>query len=163
MSNAFSFNVSTILKADLANYANRVAFNLAQQSADDLEREYKYVIDKFYGEYSPKKYVRHADRGMEPGLPKSLNIELHPTSDGFYGGIDISSENMYDDYYDTPDNVLRHFLDGYHGNKSLNIKSDIETEKYMDEYCNAIEKNIQDKVPQAERYAKSFRYSILRF
>ena len=157
MGSRLHFSVSKILYAELSAYANRVAFSLAQQTADALQKEYTYVISEFYGEYTPRVYKRH----VPPGLPKSLNVALYPNIDGMFGGIQLSSENMYDDYGDTPDNVLRHFLDGYHGDPSRHIESGIKTEEHMYRYRDLLANRIKKFVPAAEQYAKSFSYSMI--
>lgn len=91
---------------------------LAKKARDELIKEYKHTIDRFYSEYTPKFYKRHATRGMAPGYSLTYKPFYQNSHGGLgvvYGGVEISNEDMYDDYQSPNSDVLQSFLSGYHG------------------------------------------------
>ena len=120
------------LQTDVRLMSHTISNSLAHQISDKMAQEYQYVIDKFYSEYSPEYYKRHADRGMTPGLQKTFKKRYkNPHNTIYYGGIEITSDGMYDDYHDSKDKVFESFLDGYHGRPNAGVKSYLLPYKYM--------------------------------
>lgn len=155
---SFHITIPQMLYSELELYASRVANSLADQTVQELKKEYNYIINRFYSEYKPRIYERHKDRGKEPGMPKTIRDAIYPTSGGMFGGIEFSEEDMYDDYKESQEQVLSDFLAGYHGAGWLQIKSSIEPLGHMYRYTGLVASNIKRFVPKAERYAKSFSY-----
>ena len=107
----FKMDFMDALKSDMNMLRHALSSNLAHKISDEMAEEYQYVIERFYSEYSPKHYVRHSDRGMTPGLNKTFKkYYKNPHNTIYYGGIEITSENMYDDYRDSKEKVLSSFL-----------------------------------------------------
>lgn len=128
----FESQILKDLSSDMRLMSHAVSSELAHKISDEMAQEYQYVIDRFYGEYDPEHYVRHADRGMNPGLNKTFRKSYkNPHNTIYYGGIEITSDNMYDDYRDPKERVLSSFLAGYHGRPSAGIKSSLLPYKYM--------------------------------
>ena len=128
----FKIDFMNALESDVKKLSHSLSSGLAHKIADEMAQEYQYVIDKFYDEYKPKRYRRHADRGMTPGLNKTFKkYYKNPHNTIYYGGIEITSENMYDDYRDSKDKVLNSFLNGYHGRPSVGIESSLLPYKHM--------------------------------
>ena len=120
------------LSSDMRLMSHTVSSELAHKISDEMTQEYQYVIDRFYGEYDPEHYVRHADRGMRPGLNKTFRKSYkNPHNTIYYGGLEITSDNMYDDYRDSKEKVLSSFLAGYHGRPSAGIESSLLPYKHM--------------------------------
>ncbi len=118
---------------------------LAHKAQDELIKEYRYVINHFYNEYSPKVYKRHASRGMMPGYELSYKKfwqNSHGALNVVYGGIEISSDNMYSDYDYSAEDVLQSFLDGYHGPHNSGIWSSIKTFDHMIKFRDILANNL---------------------
>ena len=158
---SFHITIPQMLYGELGLYASRVAYSLADQTVQALRKEYDYIIDRFYSEYKPRKYVRHKDRGEEAGMPKTIRVAIYPTNGGMFGGIEFSEEDMYDDYEESKEQVLSDFLAGYHGPGYQHISSSIVPLTHMYRYVGLVAANIQRFVPKAERYAKSFGYTTI--
>ena len=105
---------------------------LAKKAADEMTKEYKYVLDTFYGEYSPRYYHRTG------GLMKSGRRYYKNSHGGLgvvYGGVEIGSDLMPDNYrnpwtgekraVDNPERVFTSFLAGFHGPEFMGIASGI--------------------------------------
>ena len=132
------------LKLDMQMMSHAVSSELAHQISDKMVEEYQYVIDRFYSEYDPKYYVRHADKGMTPGLQKTFKkYYKNPHNTIYYGGIEISSDVMYDDYHGSKDMVLNSFLDGYHGAPSAGVRSSLLPYKYMLKFRNKLFRDLK--------------------
>lgn len=128
----FKLDFVNTLKQDLHMLSHSISSSLAHKISDEMAQEYQYVIDRFYSEYSPEYYRRHADRGMKPGLEKTFKkYYKNPHNTIYYGGIEISSDNMYNDYHDSEDKVLSSFLNGYHGRPNAGIESSLLPYKHM--------------------------------
>ena len=120
------------LKQDMKTLSHEFSSRLAHKISNEMAQKYQYVIDRFYSEYTPEHYTRHADRGMRPGLQKTFRkYYKNPHNTIYYGGIEISSDMMYNDYRDSKDEVLNSFLSGYHGRHSAGIESSLHPYKYM--------------------------------
>lgn len=118
---------------------------LAHKAQDELIKEYRHVINKFYNEYSPKVYKRHSSRGMIPGYELSYKKfwqNSHGALGVVYGGIEISSDNMYDDYASPSEYVLGSFLKGIHGPENSGIWSSIETYSHMLKFRDILANNL---------------------
>ena len=93
--------------------SHSLSSNLAHKISDEMANEYQYVIDRFYSEYDPEYYVRHSARGMRPGLEKTFKkYYKNPHNTIYYGGIEITSDNMYDDYHDSKEKVFKEYIPG---------------------------------------------------
>ena len=129
---SFESQILRDLKSDIQMMSHVVSSDLAHQISDKMAEEYQYVIDRFYSEYNPEYYVRHSERGMNPGLNKTFKkYYKNPHNTIYYGGIEITSDNMYDDYRDSKEKVLSSFLAGYHGRPSAGIESSLLPYKHM--------------------------------
>lgn len=128
----FEINFIDVLQKDVKMLSHALSSNLAHKISDEMAEEYQYVIERFYSEYDPQHYVRHSERGMRPGLNKTFKkYYKNPHNSIYYGGIEITSENMYNDYRDSKDKVLTSFLDGYHGRPSAGIEASLLPYKHM--------------------------------
>lgn len=120
------------LENDIRMLSHSLSSNLAHKISDEMAEEYEYVIERFYGEYKPEHYKRHSDRGLVPGLTKTYKkYYKNPHNVIYYGGIEISSDKMYNDYHDSKDEVLESFLEGYHGRPSARIESSLLPYQHM--------------------------------
>lgn len=155
------------LENDCKMLAHGISSNVAHKISDEMAREYQYVIDRFYGEYEPEYYKRHSKRGMVPGLNKTYKkYYKNPHNTIYYGGIEITSDNMYDDYHDSKDAVLSSFLNGYHGRASLGIESSLLPYKHMlkfrDILINDLESANSTLLSYAKNKAKRLTYQLIR-
>lgn len=107
------------------------AKTLAKEAREKLTNEYIYTISIFYGEYEPQYYKRHPGGGLYKTYKKYYR---NPHNTIYYGGVEITPENMYDDYHDQPIEVLNSFLEGYHGRPSLGIDSSVQSYRHMLKY-----------------------------
>lgn len=140
----FESKLISDLKSDMQMMSHAVSSDLAHQISDKMAEEYQYVIDRFYSEYEPKHYVRHADRGMTPGLQKTFKkYYKNPHNTIYYGGIEINTDRMYDDYHGSKDMVLGSFLDGYHGAPSAGIRSSLLPYKHMLKFRNKLFRDLK--------------------
>lgn len=145
-----------VLESDLKMLSHALSSNLAHKISDEMAQEYQYVIERFYGEYTPKYYKRHSERGMVAGMFKTFKKHYknaHNTI--YYGGIEISSEKMYNDYHDSKDEVLGSFLDGYHGRASLGIGSSVLPYKHMLTFRKLLMKELEHSDSALFSYAKN--------
>lgn len=118
---------------------------LAKKARDEMVKEYKYVVDRFYGEYTPKVYKRHGDRGQTPGYLSSFKPFWQNSHGGLgvvYGGIEISSDGMPDDYSQPNSAVLQSFLDGYHGPPAAGIWSSVQAGEHMIKFRDILANNL---------------------
>lgn len=121
-----------ILEQDIKVFQHFFLSSLAHQISNELAKEYQYVIDRFYDEYTPKRYKRHSSRGLQPGLTKTFRkYYKNPHNTIYYGGIEIDSDDMYNDYRDPKGKVLNSFLNGYHGRPSAGVESSLLPYKHM--------------------------------
>ena len=128
----FELDFIKVIESDIKKLSHTLLSSLAHKISDEMTGEYEYVIERFYGEYSPKRYVRHAQRGMNPGLNKTFKkYYKNPHGSIYYGGIEISSDDMYSDYSDSKESVLSSFLVGYHGRPSIGIESSLLPYRHM--------------------------------
>lgn len=142
----FESKIVNDLKSDMKLMSHTISSDLAHQISDKMAEEYQYVIDRFYNEYSPEYYKRHADRGMEPGLQKTFKkYYKNPHNTIYYGGIEISSDRMYDDYHDSKDKVLKSFMEGYHGRPIAGIESSLLPYKHMLKFRNKLLKDLKSE------------------
>ena len=140
----FESEILNGLKSDMKQMSHAVSSELAHQISDTMVQEYLYVIDRFYSEYDPEHYMRHADRGMRPGLQKTFKkYYKNPHNTIYYGGIEISNDKMYDDYHDPNDKVLSSFLEGYHGRSIAGIKSSLLPYKHMLKFRDKLVKDLK--------------------
>ena len=130
------------LEQSLQRFADNVALAAANKAADEITERYKWVINKFYNSYKPdwyrrtynlrdnsfKKYVKNSHKGV------------------YYGGVSISSEYMEDSYKKySPDKILDFALEGFHGSKSLGIRTTPYPQKYMYLYRDKVAKTFTSK------------------
>lgn len=131
----FKMNFMDALKNDVSMLSHALSSGLAHKISDEMADEYQYVIEKFYSEYNPEYYVRHSERGMMPGLIKTFKkYYKNPHNTIYYGGIEITTDNMYNDYRDSKEKVLSSFLNGYHGRPSAGVESSLLPYKHMLKY-----------------------------
>lgn len=125
------------LKQDVEDIVSKKTIELAKKAADELTKEYKYVLDTFYGEYSPREYVRTG------GLAKSGRRYYKNSHGGLgvvYGGVEFGSDFMPDNYrnprtgkkrpIDNPHRVFDSFLNGFHGPEFMGIAAGIGNPYY---------------------------------
>lgn len=155
------------LESDCKMLAHGIASSIAHTISDEMAIEYQYIIDRFYHEYNPDYYKRHSERGMQPGLNKTFKkYYKNPHNTIYYGGIEISSDNMYDDYHDSKDAVLSSFLNGYHGRPSLGIESSLLPYKHMLRYkeslINDLGSDNSTLLFYAKNKAKKLPYQLIK-
>ena len=163
----FKMEFMDALKNDVNMLSHALSSNLAHKISDEMAEEYQYVIDRFYSEYDPEYYVRHSERGMKPGLNKTFKkYYKNPHNTIYYGGIEITSDNMYDDYRDPKEKVLNSFLNGYHGRPSAHIKSSLLPYKYMLKVRERLIRDIRSPnsklLSHAKDEAKSAPYRLIK-
>lgn len=163
----FKMDFMDALKSDVKMLSHSLSSSLAHKISDEMAQEYQYVIDRFYSEYNPEHYRRHADRGMRPGLEKTFKkYYKNPHNTIYYGGIEITSDNMYNDYHDSKEKVLSSFLNGYHGRPSANIESSLLPYKHMlkfrDRLINELGRSDSALFSYAKNKAKSLPYQLIR-
>lgn len=162
----FESQILKDLNSDIKLMSHTVSSNLARKISDEMAQEYQYVIDRFYSEYNPEYYVRHSERGMNPGLNKTFRkYYKNPHNTIYYGGIEITSDNMYDDYRDPKEKVLSSFLNGYHGRPSAGIESSILPYKHMlkfrEQLVNELGRSDSVLFSYAKNKAKALPYKII--
>lgn len=132
--NVTSFKIDFIdtLKSDVMMLSHALSSGLAHKISDEMVEEYQYIIERFYSEYDPEYYVRHSQRGMAPGLNRTFKkYYKNPHNTIYYGGIEITSDKMYNDYRDSKEDVLNSFLNGYHGRPSARVESSLLPYRHM--------------------------------
>ena len=163
----FKMDFMDALKNDVNMLSHALSSNLAHKISDEMAEEYQYVIERFYGEYSPEYYVRHSERGMMPGLNKTFKkYYRNPHNTVYYGGIEITSENMYNDYHDSKEKVLSSFLDGYHGRPSAGVESSLlpyrHMLKYREQLINELGHPDSALFAYAKNKARALPYQLIR-
>lgn len=163
----FNIGFMDTLGKDLNMLRHSISSSLAHQISDSMANEYQYVIDKFYSEYDPEYYARHSERGMRPGLNKTFKrVYKNPHNTIYYGGIEIDSERMYDDYRDSKEDVLNSFLEGYHGRPSAGVKSSLLPYKYMIQFrqdlINKLRRSDSQLLTDAKNKAKGLPYQLIK-
>lgn len=157
------------IRDDLLLYGERIATNLAKQASVLIENEYNYIIERFYAEYSPEKYVRHADRegNLAPGLNKTYTKIVTDINGGssIFGGIEVSTFNMYQDYAGDSSYVLSSYLSGYHGPANRHIESSIIPYEHMNNFARHLSVIMNSEgspyIQKAVKYAKKFKYKTI--
>ena len=163
----FELDFMDTLKSDIRMLSHALSSNLAHKISDEMAEEYQYVIERFYSEYDPEYYVRHSERGMKPGLNKTFKkYYKNPHNTIYYGGIEITSDNMYDDYRDSKEKVLSSFLNGYHGRPSASIESSILPYKHMlkfrERLINELGRSDSALFSYAKNKAKALPYQLIK-
>ena len=163
----FKLDFINTLKSDVKMLSHALSSSLAHKISDEMAQEYQYVIERFYIEYNPEYYVRHSDRNMKPGLNKTFKkYYKNPHNTIYYGGIEITSDNMYDDYRDSKEKVLNSFLDGYHGRPSAGIESSLFPYKHMLKYreqlVNELGRSNSVLISYAKNKARALPYQLIR-
>lgn len=163
----FKIDFINALKNDVNMLSHALSSSLADKISDEMAEEYQYVIERFYGEYDPERYVRHSKRGMIPGLYKTFKkYYKNPHNTIYYGGIEITSENMYNDYRDSKEKVLSSFLNGYHGRPSAGVESSLlpykHMLKYRDQLINELGRPDSALFSYAKNKARALPYQLLR-
>lgn len=157
----FELDFIDALKDDVKMLSHALSSSLAHKISDEMAQEYEYVIERFYGEYNPKYYKRH------PGLNKTFKkYYKNPHNTIYYGGIEITSDNMYNDYRDSKEDVLNSFLAGYHGRPSAGIESSILPYKHMlkfrEQLINELGRPDSALFSYAKNKAKALPYQLIR-
>ncbi len=123
------------LKKILEKSGHEQAKKLAKNTAKSLTDRYNYLIQRFYNEYTPKFYKRIWELN-------DIGVPFYKNAHGriYYGGVKISSDNMWDSYYHDPvETVLQSALNGYHGRY---IKGSVmpydSLIKYRDDFVNKL-------------------------
>lgn len=163
-------SISDKLEADLIRYGKAICKKLATTARDKISDHFTYIINRFYWEYTPGDYgkgpfyVRHASRGMSPGLPLVFSkYYRNPHGTIYSGGIIINEQRMYDDYHGEKEDVLGSFLSGFHGPYFVGIhKGSFPLAEIM-EYRDTMIDHIDTIMPDAISYAQKQAYTILRF
>lgn len=163
----FELDFMDTLKKDVKMLSHALSSSLAHKISDEMAEEYQYVIERFYSEYNPEYYVRHSERGMKPGLNKTFKkYYKNPHNTIYYGGIEITSDNMYDDYRDSKEKVLSSFLAGYHGRPSAGIESSLLPYKHMlkfrERLINELGRSDSALFSYAKNKAKALPYQLIR-
>lgn len=163
----FQLDFIDTLKSDVKMLSHALSSSLAHKISDEMAEEYQYVIERFYSEYNPEYYVRHSERGMKPGLNKTFKkYYKNPHNTIYYGGIEITSDNMYDDYRDSKEKVLNSFLNGYHGRPSVGIESSILPYKHMlkfrERLVNELGRSDSALFSYAKNKAKALPYQLIK-
>ena len=163
----FELDFMDALKGDVKMLSHALSSSLAHKISDEMAEEYQYVIERFYSEYDPEYYVRHSKRGMKPGLNKTFKkYYKNPHNTIYYGGIEITSDNMYDDYRDPKEKVLSSFLAGYHGRPSAGIESSLLPYKHMlrfrEQLVNELGRSDSALFSYAKNKAKTLPYQLIR-
>ena len=148
------------LEADIKKLSHSVNSSLAHTMSKELEKEYNYVINNFYNEYTPKYYQRHNPGGLYKTYQRYYK---NPHNRIYYGGIEITEDKMYDDYHNSRIDVLNSFLNGYHGHPRLGIYSSINTYDHMTRYRDFLSNHVNDYIPDALNEARKQKYHILKF
>ena len=104
---------------------------------------------------------------MRPGLNKTFKkYYKNPHNTIYYGGIEITSDNMYDDYRDSKEKVLSSFLDGYHGRLSAGVESSLLPYKHMlkfrERLVNELERSDSALFSYAKNKARALPYQLIR-
>lgn len=163
----FDLEFMDALKSDMKMLRHSLSSSLAHKISDEMAEEYQYIIERFYSEYTPQYYIRHADRGMKPGLQKTFRkYYKNPHNTIYYGGIEIFSDNMYDDYRDSKDKVLTSFLNGYHGRPSAGVESSLYPYRHMlkfrEQLINELGHSDSALISYARNKAKSLPYNLIK-
>jgi len=120
------------VRKSVEDVVSKKTIELAKKAADELTKEYKHVLDNFYGEYYPNEYVRTG------GLAKSGRRYYKNAHGGLgvvYGGVEFGPDLMPDNYknprggkkrpIDNPHRVFDSFLNGFHGPEFMGIAAGI--------------------------------------
>ena len=120
------------IRKDVEDIVSKKTIELANKAADELTKEYKFVLDSFYAEYYPKEYIRTG------GLRQSGHRYYKNSHGGLgvvYGGVEFGPGFMPDNYknprggrkrpIDNPQRVFDSFLNGYHGPEFMGIAAGI--------------------------------------
>lgn len=163
----FKINFMNALTSDVSMLRHSLSSSLAHKISEEMAKEYQYVINRFYTEYTPHYYKRHASRGMVPGLMKTFKkYYKNPHSSIYYGGIEINSDDMYKDYRDSREQVLESFLEGYHGRPSEGIESSILPYKHMlafrQHLINELGRSDSALLLYAKNKAKAMPYKLIK-
>lgn len=138
------------LRQDVENVVSKKTIELAKKAADELTKEYKHVLDNFYGEYYPNEYVRTG------GLARSGRRYYKNAHGGLgvvYGGVEFGSDLMPDNYknprggkkrpIDNPVRVFDSFLNGFHGPEFMGIAAGIgDPLQHMIDFRNNLKDNL---------------------
>lgn len=124
------------VRQQVLDITSKKAEELGKKARDELVKEYKYVLDHFYGEYYPHEYVRTG--GLKAGF-KPYYKNAHKGS-WVYGGVEFGPDLMPDNYrnprtgqkrpIDNPQRVFDSFLNGFHGPEFLGIAAGIGNPYY---------------------------------
>lgn len=160
-------NFINTLEDDVKKLSHALSSNLAHKISDEMAQEYQYVIERFYAEYEPESYERHSARGLMPGLNKTFKkYYKNPHNVIYYGGIEIDSEKMYNDYHDSKDEVLDSFLAGYHGRPSAGIESSLMPYQHMlnfrDGLINELGRSNSSLLSYAKNKARGLPYQLIK-
>lgn len=160
-------NFINTLENDIKMLSHALSSNLAHKISDEMADEYQYIIERFYGEYKPEHYKRHSARGLMPGLNKTFKkYYKNPHNVIYYGGIEINSEKMYNDYHDSKDEVLDSFLAGYHGRPSAGIESSLMPYQHMlnfrDSLINELGRSDSSLLSYAKNKARGLPYQLIK-
>lgn len=125
----FNYNA---FKADIEKYANNVAKHTAQEIADVLYQESKYVIEQFYNQYDPEDPYNPTFPPYREGriyYYRNWNFRDVPKRylrkyTGFYmAGVQLMKNDFPNDYsgkYSSPSSVFGRVMNsGWHGLASL--------------------------------------------
>lgn len=151
---------TTAIKKDIKKYIDNIAANMAENAGTKIVNKYKYIIQNFYNDYTPKYYnrVKGLNRSYQPYYKKQNRY--------FEGGI-ILSEDGIDVEYDYGKNgiyAFDSFLDGYHGNPDLGIANSIKPYEYMIQFRNSLKSNWKTTLlPDAKKKARQDTYSLISF
>lgn len=172
------------LLADAVQFHYDVLERAATEAMNELTNEAIDAIDAFYHDYDPavgikgnykRKSISHYYRVYHNFGCKSMNIEgtmirpyfhITPSHDKYSGGVELNSEDFFDDYEISPDVVFWDVLKGFHGPRFLSpvppmspsplqriTKARENIEKNMDMYMRLAVREVQ----------QNNKYKVLRF
>ena len=100
------------IENQLEKYAKRACSAAAGKARDDLFEEAQAAIADFYASYDPNYYHRHYWNFEKRSFRKYYSNK-HSTV--FYGGIELTPQNMQDVYQDNTQEVFDTVFSGFHG------------------------------------------------
>lgn len=158
------------LYEDLEKYLHAFGEAYCREAQIEITKMAKYAIEQFYEDYEPDYYVRTNNL-----LKRSYEPYYHNNGKRIYGGVKITSKNMFENY----DGVDAAYVadagwHGWHGMKGSDYMNNwglipnirpIYTTAPLDIVRKMMsEKSFLDKIRnKAEDMAKLKRYSVLKF
>lgn len=96
----------------LTKHANRACSAAAGKARDDLFKEAQTAIAAFYASYDPDYYHRHYWNFEKRSFKKYYSNKHNVV---FYGGVELTPQNMQSIYQDSVQEVFDTVFAGFHG------------------------------------------------